>query len=222
MLKRRKNQPNATAPADSASEEPVSGPDTPTSSPARRSHGPWDSSERDVDTDPTFLDLGSMIIHGRVGIDIQLPTEGDSDITGAVVMMTEDSGLEMRAFASTRSGGMWDEVRAELLADVERRSGEAKEVEGLFGAELHVRLPMELPDGEAGVQPSRIIGIEGPRWFLRATFLGMAAAEPSDEGLLMECLCDTIIKRGSAPMAPREPLILTVPSGPVVADDSQA
>lgn len=221
MFKRRKNPPNATTPADPASDESAPATDTPASSLDLRSRGPWDSSEKDVDSDPTFLDLGSMIIHGRVGIDIQLPTEGDSDITGAVVMMTEDSGLEMRAFASTRSGGIWDEVRAELLADVERRNGETKEVDGLFGAELHVRLPMELPDGEAGVQPSRIIGIEGPRWFLRATFLGMAAAEPSDEGLLMECLRDTIVKRGSAPMAPREPLILTVPSGPVVADDSQ-
>ena len=211
MLKRRKNKTDeqVTLPEEAAIPE-VQG---------IRASGPWDFAERPVEDDPTYLDLGSLVIHGRTGINIQMPTDGDSDTTGAVVMMTDDAGLELRAFAAARSGGLWDTVRAELLDDVERLEGESTVVEGLFGTELHVKLPVTLPDGEAGVQPSRIIGVEGPRWFLRATFLGKAALEPSDEGLLMDCFRDTIVKRGSAPMAPRDPLVLTVPRGPVVAGD---
>lgn len=211
MLKRRKN----------GNDGPTEAEEEPTSAVNHRANGPWDAKEKTVDDDPTYLDLGGLVIHGREGIDIQLPTDGDSDITGAVVMMTEDSGLELRAFASTRSGGLWAEVRDELLADVERLKGEATAVDGVFGPELHVRLPVTLPDGEEGVQPSRIVGVEGPRWFLRATFLGQAALEPSDEGLLMECLCDTIVNRGTGPMSPREPLAINVPSEPVVADDER-
>ncbi|HZK35749.1 MAG TPA: DUF3710 domain-containing protein [Aeromicrobium sp.] len=211
MLKRRKNKTDeqVTLPEEAAIVE-VQG---------IRASGPWDFAERPVEDDPTYLDLGSLVIHGRTGINIQMPTDGDSDTTGAVVMMTDDAGLELRAFAAARSGGLWDTVRAELLDDVQRLEGESTVVEGLFGTELHVKLPVTLPDGEAGVQPSRIIGVEGPRWFLRATFLGKAALEPSDEGLLMDCFRDTIVKRGSAPMAPRDPLVLTVPRGPVVAGD---
>ena len=211
MLKRRKNKTDGQVrPPEEAAIPEVQG---------IRSSGPWDFAERPVENDPTYLDLGSLVIHGRTGINIQMPTDGDSDTTGAVVMMTDDAGLELRAFAAPRSGGLWDTVRAELLDDVERLEGESTVVEGLFGTELHVKLPVTLPDGEAGVQPSRIIGVEGPRWFLRATFLGKAALEPSDEGLLMDCFRDTIVKRGSAPMAPRDPLVLTVPRGPVVAGD---
>ena len=211
MLKRRKNKTDGQVrPPEEAAIPEVQG---------IRSSGPWDFAERPVEDDPTYLDLGSLVIHGRTGINIQMPTDGDSDTTGAVVMMTDDAGLELRAFAAPRSGGLWDTVRAELLDDVERLEGESTVVEGLFGTELHVKLPVTLPDGEAGVQPSRIIGVEGPRWFLRATFLGKAALEPSDEGLLMDCFRDTIVKRGSAPMAPRDPLVLTVPRGPVVAGD---
>jgi len=211
MLKRRKNKTDeqVTLPEEAAIVE-VQG---------IRASGPWDFAERPVEDDPTYLDLGSLVIHGRTGINIQMPTDGDSDTTGAVVMMTDDAGLELRAFAAARSGGLWDTVRAELLDDVQRLEGESTVVEGLFGTELHVKLPVTLPDGETGVQPSRIIGVEGPRWFLRATFLGKAALEPSDEGLLMDCFRDTIVKRGSAPMAPRDPLVLTVPRGPVVAGD---
>lgn len=211
MLRRRKNKADETV----VREEELAAPEVP----PIRAAGPWDFAEKSVEDDPTYLDLGSLVIHGRTGIKIQMPTDGDSDTTGAVVMLTDDAGLEMRAFASTRSGGLWNEVRAELLDDIERRHGEGQAVEGLFGTELRVKLPVTLADGEAGVQPSRIIGVEGPRWFLRATFLGQAALEPSDEGLLMDCLRDTIVKRGSGPMAPGDPLALTVPRGPVVADE---
>ena len=39
-------------------------------------------------------------------------------------------------------------------------------------------VPVEDPDGKIFSQTSRVIGIDGPRWLLRATILGRAAVEP--------------------------------------------
>ena len=69
---------------------------------------------------------------------------------------------------------------------------------------------MTLPDGEEGFQPTRIIGIEGPRWMLRATFLGQEALEPDDDSLLMQALRDVVVVRGDEPRAPRDALLITI------------
>lgn len=178
-----------------------------------RSGGPWDASERSPGDDAGYVDLGPLKVRVRVGLDIQMPTDSDGGEIGSVVLVTDDAALELRAFAATRSGGLWDEVRDDLIIEVERLGGECDQVEGLFGPELRVRVPVDLPDGEKGFQPSRIVGIEGPRWLLRATFLGAAGLEPSDEGVLMDALKDVIVDRGAEPRIPRESLLLTLPAG---------
>ncbi len=45
-------------------------------------------------------------------------------------------------------------------------------------------VPATTDDGQTGVQPSRIIGVEGPRWMLRATLLGEAALDPDEHALM--------------------------------------
>jgi hypothetical protein len=184
-----------------------------------RHRGPWDASEKSAGDDPAYVDLGSLQVRGRAGLSLQLPTEGDEIC--AVMLVTEDAALELRAFAATRSGGLWDEVRADLETEVERLGGTSQPVPGLFGTELHIRVPAQLPDGEEAFQPSRIVGIEGPRWLLRATFLGDAALNPSDEGLLMDALRDVIVVRGEEARIPREALLLTLPENAVPSPDEE-
>jgi hypothetical protein len=139
-----------------------------------------------------------------------MPTDDDQGTIGSVVLVTEEAGLELRAFADARSGGLWDAVRADLEAEAERLEGEAEALDGPFGTELRVKVPVKTPDGEEAVQPTRILGIEGPRWMLRATFLGKEALEPDDDGLLMQALRDIVVVRGDDPRAPRDPLLLTI------------
>lgn len=184
-----------------------------------RAGGPWDATEKSPGEDENYIDLGSLIIKGSPGFNLQLPTDGDSDHIGSAVLLTEDSGLELRAFAAARSGGLWDEVRADLIEEVERLGGNYVAIDGPFGPELQIRVPVTLPDGEDGFQPSRIIGVEGPRWLLRGTLLGDAALNPSDEGLLVEAFRDTIVVRGGEPKAPREPLLIAVPPNAVMVGD---
>jgi hypothetical protein len=181
-----------------------------------RHDGPWDSSERSSGDDESYLDLGPLLVRVRDGIDVQMPTDGDSGEIGSVVLVADDAALELRAFAATRSGGLWDEVRDDLIIEVERLNGECVQVDGAFGPELLVKVPVDLPGGEQGFQPSRIVGIEGPRWLLRATFLGDAGLNPSDEGLLMDTLRDVIVHRGAEARIPRESLLLTLPANATV------
>jgi len=190
----------------SGEQEPASAAPTPA---GPRARGPWDASEKDVSDDPDYLDFGSLLVRGRPGMKFQLPPDDEEGSIGSIVVVAEESGLELRAFAAARSGGVWDEVRADLEAEVRRLDGEATEAEGPFGTELHIRVPVTV-GGEEGFQPSRAIGIEGPRWLLRAMFLGREALEPSDDGPMMDVLRDVVVVRGDEPRASREPLLLTI------------
>jgi hypothetical protein len=185
-----------------------------------RVDGPWDSAEKAVDDDPAYLDFGSLLIRGRPGFQLQMPVDDDQGTIGSVVLVTEDSGLELRAFADARSGGLWDTVRADLVEEAERLDGRAETIDGPFGPELRIDVPVTLPDGEQGFQPTRILGIEGPRWMLRATFLGQEALQPGGDGLLMQALRDVVVVRGNEPRAPREALLVTIGDDLEPVDDS--
>jgi hypothetical protein len=186
-----------------------------------RADGPWDISEKTPDDDPSYIDLGPLHVRARDEFSIQLPAEGENGQIASAVLVAEDSALELRAFAATRSGGLWDEVRDDLILEVARLNGTCEQVTGPFGDELLVQVPVELPDGEEGFQPSRIVGVEGPRWLLRGTFLGEAGLNPSDEGILMQAFRDVIVIRGDEARIAREALLLTLPDNAVVATDEE-
>ncbi len=182
-----------------------------------RHQGPWDSTEK-TGAEDGYVDLGSLMIRGDEAYALQLPADNDEGEIGSVVLVAEGSALELRAFAASRSGGLWDEVRADIAAEVARLGGESTEADGPYGAELTVSVPAEGPDGESGMQASRIIGIEGPRWMLRATLLGEAALQ-AGEHALMAALRDVIVVRGAEPRIQREPLLLTIPPNAIPAPD---
>lgn len=173
-----------------------------------RANGPFDVTERAIDSDQ-YLDLGSILIKARPDIEIQLPTE--NDVVTAVLVTSEGSAIELRPFAGSRSGGTWDGVRAEIKDEVERRGGQWNEVDGPFGPELLAQFPAKAPDGSDAVQPARFIGVEGPRWVLRATVLGAAGLESTDEGVFMDVLHEARIRRGDEPRVLRESLPLILP-----------
>ncbi|KHL17279.1 uncharacterized protein DUF3710 [Mumia flava] len=181
-----------------------------------RSDGPWDSSEREVpEDDPTWVDVGAMVLHGRVGLDLQIPTDPETGAASAVVMRGDESAVELRAFAAPRSGGLWSQVRPEIVAEVGRVGGKVEERDGSFGAELRVEVPVKLADGKQGVQTTRIIGIDGPRWLLRGTFMGRLATEPDDDSVLEQAVREVVVVRGGDPMPPREQIPVVVPAGAV-------
>lgn len=186
-----------------------------------RSQGPWDVTERPGDGEG-YVDLGALRVKVPHGFSLQMPADKRTGEVVSVVVVgaNGEGGLDLRAFAAPRSGGLWEGVRADLAAEVERREGQQEVVEGPFGPELRFRVPATLPSGETGFQPSRVIGIDGPRWMLRATFLGQAAIEPRDDGALFEALRDVVVVRGDVARPSREALLLTLPKGAISAQEA--
>jgi hypothetical protein len=205
MFRRRKQ----TEPSTDSSQT-AEGLDSPHEPPSASS-GPFDANEVDLDDDPMRVDLGSLVVRGGPELEVQLQVDKTSQIVTAVMLVSATGALELRPFAAPRHEGIWDHVRREIAADATRRGGTASETPGEYGTELRIVAPVAGPRGEQLRQPSRVIGIDGPRWMLRATFLGSAAIDPDAEGVLEQALREVVVVRGSAPMAPRAPLPLRMP-----------
>ncbi len=187
-----------------------------------RSQGPFDESESELaDQDVPRLDLGSLRIPGLPGIGVQVEADPNTQEVRAVTGVGDGAAVQLQAFAAPRSEGLWDEIRAEMLAELAETAGaRVAEGEGSFGPEIRGMLPARTPEGEQVTQPVRFVGIDGPRWFLRAVFLGRAAVEPDPDDALHLLVRQTIVVRGPSAMAPRDPLPLALPAQPVSPEDA--
>ena len=219
---RKRSEPeeqSSEAPSESTGETPES--EAAPEVTGVRANGPWDIAEVEIDEDdPNRLDLGSLVVTPREGLDIQLQVDEQSGQVVAVVMAGQEGAVELRAFAAPRNGDIWPDVRHQIAAEVTRRGGTATEAEGPYGTELRVVMNVTAPDGRTGQQPSRVFGIAGPRWLLRATLFGKPALEPTEDGLVESALRDVVVRRGGDPHAPGDALPLVVPQA--VAQQMQA
>jgi hypothetical protein len=76
--------------------------------------------------------------------------------------------------------------------------------------------------GGDGVRLVRFVGIDGPRWFLRALFTGPAAAGGEAASTLEDVLRDVVVVRGEHPVPPRDILELRLPPEARQAFEEQA
>ena len=175
--------------------------------------GPWDVSEdHGIDLDRT-IDLGALRIAALDDLDVRLQVDEASGAVASVLLADEEGAVELRAFAAPRSGGLWEEIRPGVVEEVQRLGGQAETAEGPHGTELRVVIPLKAPDGQQVVQPSRVFGIEGPRWLVRATMLGRPAVEIDADDRWWSALDRVVVVRGEGAMAPGDPLQLTMPPG---------
>ena len=181
-----------------------------------RSTGPFDDAEADAADDQLpRIDLGSLRIPGLPSLGVQVEADQNSGEIHAVTVIGHEAAVQLQPFAAPRSEGIWDEIRAEMLAEISN-SADARvaEAEGAFGPELRAIIPARSPDGQEIRQPIRFAGVDGPRWFLRLMFLGKAAVEPDPDDELHQLIRQTIVVRGAQAMAPRDPLPLRLPEMP--------
>jgi len=176
--------------------------------------GPWDSDEVPDDGLPR-VDLGSLRVAPLDGAELRLQVDEASGVVQSVMLAGEDGALELRAFAAPRNGDLWSEVRPQIAADIAQHGGTATEREGRWGTELVCQVQVVLPDGNQAVQPSRIIGVNGGRWLLRATFLGQPAVEIDTAGAWEDALATVVVHRGNQAMPVGDALPLVLP------DDAQ-
>lgn len=167
--------------------------------------GPYDEADA-PDDDVARVDLGALRIPVGHGIDVRLDLNEAQQVIG-VTLAGPDGHMQLGVFAAPRNEGIWDDVRAEIAESVNSQRGGAKEHDGHFGVELTGKLP---GDGGAHV-PVRFIGIDGPRWFLRAMLVGQVATDPSKAVRFERALRDVVVVRGTEPLPVREPVPLSLP-----------
>lgn len=172
-----------------------------------QSRGPWDINDDNAPNYDEYLNMGAIYLPFLYGIELRLKaSNADGRIISATVTY-KDSSLELEVFAAPKSMGVWDEIRAEFLDNRVK----AQEVDGVFGKEI--MLPVKVQGGEV---MSRIVGVDGPRWMLRAIFTGPAATDDSSEEkqALDKFFSDIVVDRGSEPLAPRDRVFLSQPLTP--------
>ncbi|WP_347354221.1 DUF3710 domain-containing protein [Intrasporangium sp.] len=171
--------------------------------------GPWDRS--DVTDEAEYLNLGSIWLKGLTGMELRIEVdEQEQQITGVTAVLGE-SAVQLQAFAAPRTEGVWVDIRNEIAAAITDSGGTAEVVTGEFGQELRTRMPQTGPDGGTTFVPARFLGVDGPRWFLRAVVSGRAASDLDAAGPIHEVVRTVVIDRGDAAMPPRELLPLRLP-----------
>ena len=175
-----------------------------------RPQGPWDAADAPEDDLPR-LDLGGL----RVPVPPDTEVRVDVDDEGQVVAATLVQGgaaMQVNAFAAPRSEGIWSEVLEEIAGSLAGGGGKAETVEGTYGPELHAQVPTQGPDGRIVMAAARFVGVDGPRWFLRALITGTAATDAETAAPLEQALRQVVVVRGTEPMAVRDPLPLRLPA----------
>ena len=141
--------------------------------------------------------------------------DGDLMRSGRVIAASLDMGgstLQIQPFASSKTGGLWDEIRADLYRQLVEQSGDVQEIDGPLGREIIAKVPVVVPGEGAVVQPARFIGVDGPRWFLRGVIAGPAATDDALGRELVDVFRGLVVVRGNSPLPPRELLPLRVPA----------
>jgi hypothetical protein len=165
--------------------------------------GPWDVQHAPEGVQR--LDLGSLQIPAIEGVEVRVQANPDGGVE-QVVLVDGESALQLGVFAAPKTEGIWGEVRAEIAGAMAADGVTPREVDGRYGVELVARV--NTPEGPADV---RFVGVDGPRWMVRALYQGAAASDPGREGVLGDVLSGLVVVRDNEPRPVREPLPMQLP-----------
>ncbi|MFF3000932.1 DUF3710 domain-containing protein [Streptomyces sp. NPDC057950] len=133
--------------------------------------GPWDAAETPVPSGVERLDCGVLRVPRLEGARIH-PLNADERTVGVVVSLG-DHAFSLQAFRAP-SGPVWGNVRPKVIQEVLNQGGAAEEAESGLGAEIRAQVPV-VKDGQQVLQPTRIVGCDGPGWLLRGVYGGPTA-----------------------------------------------
>lgn len=163
--------------------------------------GPFDVADAPEDSVPR-IDLGSVRVPVPDGAQVQVEMDPAAGGVRAVHVVTPQGQVTVTAYAAPRSGGLWDEVGAELTEQLQKDGARVSPGQGLWGFELSALI------GDVAL---RFVGVDGPRWMLRGVIAGPQSASAEAPGVLRDIVRDTIVVRGDAPMPVRSPLPIVLP-----------
>ncbi|HZM82149.1 MAG TPA: DUF3710 domain-containing protein [Candidatus Limnocylindrales bacterium] len=152
------------------------------------------------------IDLGSLQIPAIDGVEIRAQA-GEDGVIQQLELANGANALQLGVFAAPRTESLWEEIRPEIRKALSTDGVGAEEVPGRWGTELRARL--RTPQG---FDDLRFVGIDGPRWMVRAVFRGPAAADPALAGPLDDCLTGLVVNRDDQARPTREALPLRLPT----------
>lgn len=147
------------------------------------------------------LDLGSVKIPMPRPSEVQV--EMGPDGPRMVHIVTKVGRVTPVAFASSMSGGLWEESIPEIVSGMRGDGLDASLEDGPWGQEIV---------GKTEHATIRMIGAEGPRWTLRVT---LAAPNDSADDLAVlgrEMIARTFVYRGDSPMMAGNVLPVVMPA----------
>ena len=174
------------------------------------STGPFDGDSVDIE-EFDFSDFSQVILN-LSSMRIPLPKESQVQVEMSeagpkmVHIVTRHGRATPVAFASPRTGGIWEKSTEEIAEGMRSEGMPVTFETGPWGREV-------VGTGENGV--IRIIGVEGPRWLYRLTLAAPTGMEDELAALGREMVARSFIYRGSDP-------ILAGNSLPVVLPDQLA
>lgn len=183
-----------------------------------RARGPFDVSEPASGDAASRLDLGSIQLLPIDGMQLRLELDETQQMVIGAQALVADSGVQLQAFAAPRTMGLWSEIREEIAQSIVSQGGTADVVRGPLGRELISRMPSRAADGRTVFQPVRFLGVDGPRWFVRAVISGKAALDEAAAAPLVELVRSVVVVRGDEAKPPREILPLKLPEDSTTGD----
>jgi len=172
----------------------------------RATEGPFDDSEANAVR--PYVDLGGVKILPRADLHLRLEVEEGSQRVVAVGLDYAGSTLQVQPFAAPRSSGLWNEIREQIVDQIQRQGGTTTLREGPFGAEVLA----EIPAAEGGARLARFVGVDGPRWFLRGVISGEGAVDAAAAEQIEDLFRSVVVVRGTTPMPPRDLIPLHMPA----------
>lgn len=162
--------------------------------------GPYDEDEA-PDDGVTRLDLGSVRLPLPPDAQVQVEMDPQGPLR-AVHVLTPNGRFTVSAYAAPKSGELWPEISRELADQLHGDGARVRREFGEWGAELVAFVNDVL---------LRFVGVDGPRWMLRAVSAGPKETSAKAAEELRDMVRGTVVARGEQPMPVRTPLPLSVP-----------
>lgn len=158
-----------------------------------------------------FLDLGCLLVPLVDDLEVQVDVDSASDEIVSISLVLPHSIAAIQVFAAATNEEVWPQVREGITSGLAEQHIETRVVLGRFGTEIHCVMPTQDEHGVTIAQAVRFIGIDGPRWFLRATIGGDASLFPKASTEMDELLGMLEVVRGEYAAPPGERLTFVLP-----------
>lgn len=169
--------------------------------------GPFDESDgtitRLLDPDGEglgILDFGAYAFVPPVNTQLQIESSEEQNLV--VHVLSGQSNITIDAYAAPKTGGQWRFVASELADGLRNQGAKVSIQDGPWGREVI---------GSAAESVIRFIGVDGPRWMLRAVIVSSPAEAEQSAEIARTMLSHTVVRRGTNPMPARTPIPLVLP-----------